>query len=385
MSIRQIVKPLLLRVPSVRRYVEANRAVAVALEQAEAERHRLSSEVEELHAAALEQQQSRTAVEGQLHALLAERNQLQKDAAVRERLARRNIEQDATAIAERVRRHSVGAELAHKDIILTITAGRSGTRLLAVLLSEVLGVEAHHEPKPRATFWIRPTLQNPVHGIDWLIREKFPAIAAAPNRIYVETSHFLCKGMVEPMLMLGLRPRFIILRRNAREIARSYFRLNVVPGRNEEGQLVLTSPFDAYSLPLPNWQDYSDYQLCYWYAKDIERRQTAYLSFFKKNEISHIEVDMQDLLHWESFLKVCHFVDPSATERELSQTRFNEIISSNQNTREMAHPGGHVDRSLPPDVEEQERQIELACAAFDVSIACNLQVRDPDESQGARK
>src|SRR5262249_54837180 len=152
----------------------------------------------------------------------------------------------------------------------------------------------------------------------------------------------------------GLRPRFIILRRNAREVAKSHLMMNVIPGRNEEGYLVLTSPSDPNSLPLPNWHDYSDYQLCYWYAKDIERRQTAYAGFFSKHQVPYIDIDMKDLLGWDSFLEVCKFVDPSSANKKLSRTLFDEITSVNQNTRDQAHRG-RIDRELPPNLEEQEK------------------------------
>ena len=288
MSIKRLLKGAVLRVPPVRRYVAAKWALSAALEQAQAERSELLGQLQQANSIADMLRATVNEVTEQAAALsnkmTTECNELRAEVY---RLARRSVGYDVSSIAERIQRHTLDPALAQKDIVLTVTAGRSGTRLLSVLLSQVLGVDASHEPEPRATLWVRPTLENPTFGIDWLIREKLPAIAAAPNQLYVETSHFFCKGLIEPMFMLGLRPRFIILRRNSREIARSFFMLNVVPGRNELGHLGLTKPSDANSLPLPNWQDYSDYQLCYWYAKDIERRQTAYLGFLGRIK-SHI-------------------------------------------------------------------------------------------------
>ena len=386
MSIKRLIKGAMLRVPPVRRYVAAKWALAAALEQAQAERSELLGELQHANSNADKLRAKVNEVTEQAAALskkmTAECNELRAEVY---RLARRSIEHDVKSIAERIRRHPLDQALAQKDIVLTVTAGRSGTRLLSVLLSKVLGVDARHEPEPRATLWVRPTLENPTFGIDWLIREKLPAIAASPNQIYVETSHFLCKGLIEPMFMLGLRPRFIILRRNSREIAQSFFMLNVVPGRNELGHLGLTKPSDANSLPLPNWQDCSDYQLCYWYAKDIERRQTAYLGFFRKNKISHLDAHIDELLQWESFLNVCRFIDPGVTERTLSRALFDEIISTNQNTRDMAHPVERKDRKLPLDMEEQERQVDLACAANDLSTALNLGIQSFEHAEEALK
>lgn len=372
------------------RHTAAQHDLTLKLETAQAEHRRLDMELEnlrqqlnELRATLGESKIAMATVREERDRLGSECRQLQKDVVIRERLMRRNIEQDIGVMAERLRQYKPAPELARKDVVLTVTAGRSGTRLLAVLLSRVLGIDAQHEPEPRANFWVRPTLENPISGLDWLIEEKLPSIAARPHALYVETSHFFCKGLIEPLLMLGLRPRFIVLRRNPAEVARSFYMLNVIPGRNAEGLLNLTNPSDANSLSLPDWQGYSDYQLCYWYAKDMEQRQTAYLGGFIRNKVPYLELEMTDLLDWNSFLKLCAFVDPTAAERNLSRTVFNEVIAVNQNTRDMANPVGHVDRPIPADVEEQERQIDLACAPKDASTAINLKLpNSPIRTEG---
>jgi hypothetical protein len=43
----------------------------------------------------------------------------------------------------------------HTTLALTVTSGRSGTKLLAVLLRDALGLAAEHEPAPRVNFVIQ--------------------------------------------------------------------------------------------------------------------------------------------------------------------------------------------------------------------------------------
>ena len=116
------------------------------------------------------------------------------------------------------------------DLVFTVTSGRSGTRLLTTLLAEALGAPAFHEPEPRANFELRKTIENPAHGIDWLVHQKLPHIAEiAEKNQYIETSHLYCKGFIELFVEIGLRPRFIILRRGASAVARSLYQLSCIP------------------------------------------------------------------------------------------------------------------------------------------------------------
>ena len=49
-----------------------------------------------------------------------------------------------------------------------------------------------------------------------------------------------------------------------------------MPGRGKLGLKYLLHPDDPGVLPLRGWHGLSDYQLCFWYALEIERRQEAY-------------------------------------------------------------------------------------------------------------
>ena len=254
---------------------------------------------------------------------------------------------------------SLIASLNAKTLVFTVTSGRSGTKLLATLLGECLGIEAEHEAAPRVNFVLRSIINAPEVAAAWLAHEKLPAIAArAKGLVYAETSHLFCKGLIEPILELGLRPKFIILTRPAAEVARSLFQMNAIPERTGAGRLVLLGPSDPGVLPLLGWQRFSDYQLCYWYAREIERRQTAYEALFHVRSLAAFRVEMRALTQWTTFERLAAFVagEFAFTPKE---ENFRRVVSRNQNPRGAI--AGHInDRELPLDLEFQEQIIDEA-------------------------
>jgi SAM-dependent methyltransferase len=222
-------------------------------------------------------------------------------------------------------------------------------------------VRCEHEPEPRANFELRRTIENPAHGLRWLIDKKLPHIISQDTsaRLYVETSHIYCKGFVELFLDLGLKTRFIILRRSASAVARSLFQMACVPERTESGRMVLIGPSDPGVLKLADWESYSDYQLCYWYAREIERRQDYYAALFKRMEIPAHDLHMQDLLDWNKFAQLCKFVHAEDNIGEPDYDQFLLVTASNQNPRNVAQEG-NVDAHLPDDMNLQEVEVDAA-------------------------
>jgi hypothetical protein len=247
-------------------------------------------------------------------------------------------------------------ELSKITLALTVTSGRSGTMLLKILLSDALGLAAEHEPKPRVNFVLRTILTCPGVARDWLFIEKLPImLSSAKNGFYAETSHLFCKGLIEPLLSLGVRPKLIALTRPAREVASSLYQMNVIPCRTEAGRVVLLGPCDPDVLPLPSWSNYSDYQLCYWYVREIERRQAHYAALSAEISLDFLRVSMQDLATAETLTALANFCGivpgPDAF------TRQREIVAKNRHTRLQA-AGVIEDRPLPADLGVEEEAVD---------------------------
>jgi hypothetical protein len=165
-----------------------------------------------------------------------------------------------------------------KRIIFTVTSGRSGSAYLSQLLQAVPGLHAEHEPEPNFAHVMRRVQHNPAIAFAFLREHKLPAIAKVAEPVYAETSHLTCKGFIEPMIQLGLRPGLIFLRRSPREVAWSLQERNTIPGRTPLGCAYLLEPRDPFVLPLIGWETLSDYQLCFWYALEIEHRCLRYVA-----------------------------------------------------------------------------------------------------------
>ena len=173
-------------------------------------------------------------------------------------------------------RNALLAAVRRKHLVFTITAGRTGTTYVTRLGELFPDTVSLHEPQPSYVHFLRQARRHPRLAYHFLLEYKLPFIAGTPASRYVETSHLLGKGFLEPLLDLGLRPAVLLLRREPRAIARSLLTRRTVPGRGKLGFKYLIHPGDPGVLPLPRWTAYSDYQLCFWYALEMERRQRVY-------------------------------------------------------------------------------------------------------------
>jgi hypothetical protein len=199
--------------------------------------------------------------------------------SLKERLRALSVASSAGKISRQAATMSGGekAELlqrvAAKTLVFTVTSGRSGTQTLARIFEAIPEVDATHEGVPAFQDVMRLALSNPALARDFLLTRKLPAIAASPEPIYLESSHLFGKGFLLPALSLGLRPRVIFLKRNPRRIALSLERIGATPHRTAGGRSHHLSPADPSLLPVQPWDDFTDYQLCYWYALEAIRRQ----------------------------------------------------------------------------------------------------------------
>lgn len=191
-----------------------------------------------------------------------------------------------------------------KRLIFTITTGRSGTAYLARILSFVPNVVAYHEPFPRFNEVVRQVQQNPQIALDFWINKKLPKIAEEMQPIYIETSHLICKGFLEPLLEIGIVPDLIFLKRAHREVAESMYRLGSIPGRTELGLEWYISPDDNCVLPLKNWQNLHDYQLCYWYCLEIEKRSQIYKKMYLDMSGRFVDLCFKELFTTDGYKRL---------------------------------------------------------------------------------
>lgn len=159
--------------------------------------------------------------------------------------------------------------------------------LLSDILSLLPGVYAEHEPLPDVSkVWWR-LRDNPALARRWLVQSKLRAILkslqSTKSSVYVETSHMLCKGFFEPLLDMGITFDLILLSRDLHDTAMSLHSLQDIPMRSKMGRRWLPSPSDSTNisvLPKP-YEQWSDYQLVYWYVLEMELRKIRYWRLWK--------------------------------------------------------------------------------------------------------
>lgn len=185
-----------------------------------------------------------------------------------------------------------------KRLVLTITTGRSGTGFLARALGAWPAVRALHEPRPRFSSAFRAVQAAPHLAREFWTTEKLAAIERGPRPIHAETSHLACKGFLESLVELGVRPDLVHLRRDPRAVARSLWSLRTIPGRTLRGVRYYLSPSDRTFLPLEpaRAERLSDYQLCYWYCLEIDARAAHYRARFAPLGVRVHEVALEAIL-----------------------------------------------------------------------------------------
>lgn len=188
-----------------------------------------------------------------------------------------------------------------KNIIMCLTTGRSGTNLLEKLLGLAEDTCSLHEPAPYFSDHVMQVRENPDHAIDFVRDEKLPAILAVPENNYAESSHLFGKGFFEAFIKLDIPFKLIILNRGPRTVAKSFWRIGTIPGRTEKGIISTYHPDEAGVLKLKNWQKLSNYQLCYWYALEVERRKAKYAEVCQTHNIPVVETSISQLKNWEKF------------------------------------------------------------------------------------
>lgn len=246
----------------------------------------------------------------------------------------------------------------NKRLIFTVTTGRSGTAYLTAVFNYMRNVSAHHEPAPEYVNVLREVQSNPDLARDFVLQEKIPAIAQSNNEIYIETSHLTCKGFLEHFLDLDIIPDLVIHRRPMRDVSLSLLNLGTIPGREEKAMKFYLQPTDPGVLQLPDWQTMTDYQLCYWYCLEIERRAKEYSALFSSKGARVVETTLAGLKTVEGLDELLHGLD--------LQLKFPAFFHRlryvrNSNFKQNRNRVAKKDMYVPENIDEQEAEVcELA-------------------------
>lgn len=240
-----------------------------------------------------------------------------------------------------------------KQLVFCVTNGRSGSKTLARLLDCLQQVQSQHEPAPSFHLIMRWAQNNAVLAENFWLYQKLPAIAECHKPIYLETSHLFAKGFIEPLLELGGRPKIIFLNRDLRATAMSMLMLNDIPGRTRRALKWYLSPSDALCAGLRPGQaeTFSDYQLCYWHALEMQARQNHYSDLAARHGLTTVAADVSGLNSMAGIEAICAALAIGITAED--DARLRKLVGIRENTREqektasLVYTGDH-------DAEEEE-------------------------------
>jgi hypothetical protein len=213
-------------------------------------------------------------------------------------------------------------------LILTVTPGRSGTTYLSELLKEMPGIYSDHEPEPKFSDVMRSAQYDARIACRFLLSQKLPAIRRCAHSTYVETSHLACKGFIEPLVDNGCPPDLIVLKRNPFLVATSLYLLATIPGRTPLGNQFLLRPDDPSVLPLDGWQELSDWALCFWYCREIERRMEIYANLIREQGRRVITTSIGRLQTSDGVRELLEFVginDSLSIDQDFSLRRSEKV------------------------------------------------------------
>lgn len=244
-------------------------------------------------------------------------------------------------------------EFNSRNVVFTVTAGRTGTDTLSKVCNLPQTTVSEHEPMPHYRYYLGLVQKDPPLATAIFCHLKVPAILDISAPSYVETTHLFCKGFLEPCLAYGFRPSLIFLKRQARAIAVSLLRKNAIPGRTGVGYRHLISPKDNCYLQLDERVNYSDYELCYWYCLETELRQELYFQLANEYGLKHFTIETADLSNPNLCMDMFRTLD-LASQKEINDVALPKWKASINNESKNII-------SLDIDFEKSESKVENAC------------------------
>lgn len=189
-----------------------------------------------------------------------------------------------------------------RQLIFTISSGRSGTKHLTRILGTLPGVGALHEPEPNFLQEMQASQADFSIAQRFLEEKKLPQLASSNDGIFADISHMWGKGLLQAWLLRDDLPipNVVVLDRNLRSVALSILRLETTPERTRGGREWYIGPSAPSAiLKAKDWQKWTDYQLCYWYALEVEVRKATLGSWVKSRGGRVCRINIGELSKWK--------------------------------------------------------------------------------------
>lgn len=218
-----------------------------------------------------------------------------------------------------------------KNLVFTVTHGRTGTTFLTEAFKLFDDTLSLHEPAPNYADILPRVKQDPRHALGFL-REKLARIEQIKESHYVETSNVFGKGFLIPLMRLGIRPGLIFLNRNFRKTANSLFQRGSTPMRSRNGHHYSADPRAPGSLPIHHPEGLSDYQLCFWGVLDAYARQRqAERLFRQEGDMRYCWATVDDFHDYDRHTAIGETFGLRVSDVASARARHREIIGVHHN------------------------------------------------------
>lgn len=272
-----------------------------------------------------------------------------------ERVTRRLLRFPNNKLARR-ESAAFGESLDDLRVVFTVSTGRSGTKYLCAVANLLHDVRATHEPAPGFHDVMRIVQTEPQIAVPWLTG-KIYHLGFCPAPVYFETSHVFCKGFLEPWIELAGAPDLLLWKRDARKVAQSFHRLGVIPGVGAHALRWCLAPGDPDTYTVEDFDALTDYQRCFWYVREIERRQRAYAERVESLGARTLEMDVDRLNTLSGFEALSEFLrggPPDLLERRAFQRLVGKPVNLKvKRKKTQARPD-------PTDLDAQEQALDAA-------------------------
>ncbi|WP_447044420.1 hypothetical protein [Vreelandella sp. H-I2] len=190
-----------------------------------------------------------------------------------------------------------------KNIIFTVTHGRTGTTMLTEVFKIFEDTRSEHEPEPNYASLLPKVKENPRYAIKFL-EEKIEFINKFDESNYVETSNVFGKGFFIPLIRMGVFPKLVFLNREFREVAKSLFKRGSFPMRTKMGMHFSSDPSYPGTLPIFQPESLTDYQICFWGVLDSYFRQLKAADIYNKLGKDYIWASTSDFNDFHKTLAI---------------------------------------------------------------------------------
>ncbi|EPC03559.1 hypothetical protein L861_18665 [Litchfieldella anticariensis FP35 = DSM 16096] len=217
-----------------------------------------------------------------------------------------------------------------KNLIFTVTHGRTGTTFLTEVFKIFEDTSSLHEPEPNYANVFPSVKEDPERAVSFL-EEKIEYINGCSENHYVETSNVFGKGFLIPLLRLGIMPGLLFLNRNFRKTASSLYERGSTPMRTQRGRHFSADPRVPGSLPIYEPESLTDYQLCYWGVLDSYARQMQAKQIYDHEGGRYHWVTVDDFHDFDKTLEIGEFFGLSVSNKSAAKKHHKEITSVHHN------------------------------------------------------